>query len=70
MRPIALTPTLSRTSKKHGEGQADGGGQAFHRGSVGRNEGDWELPLSESDYSLRCAETVEDGKLRATCSQT
>jgi len=39
MRPIALTPTLSRTSKKHGEGQADGGGQAFHRGSVGRIEG-------------------------------
>jgi len=28
---------LTRSPKKHGMGDADGGDQAFHRGSVGRN---------------------------------
>ena len=31
------TPTHPRTSKKHGKGQADGGGQVFHTESLARN---------------------------------
>ena len=30
-------PINTRTSKKHGKGQADGGGQVSHRGSLTEN---------------------------------